>query len=31
VEWHLGNTYRKRDLRGRSGLPPVLGVPGVRP
>jgi DNA-binding CsgD family transcriptional regulator len=31
VEWHLGNTYRKLDARGRSDLPSALGIPGVRP
>jgi DNA-binding CsgD family transcriptional regulator len=31
VEWHLGNTYRKLDVRGRSDLPSALGIPGVRP
>jgi DNA-binding CsgD family transcriptional regulator len=31
VEWHLGNAYRKLDVRGRSGLPSALGIPGVQP
>jgi DNA-binding CsgD family transcriptional regulator len=31
VEWHLGNAYRKLDVRGRSALPSALGIPGVRP
>jgi DNA-binding CsgD family transcriptional regulator len=31
VEWHLGNAYRKLNVRGRSALPPILGIPGVRP
>jgi DNA-binding CsgD family transcriptional regulator len=31
VEWHLSNAYRKLDVRGRSDLPPALGIPGVRP
>jgi DNA-binding CsgD family transcriptional regulator len=31
VEWHLGNAYRKLDVRGRSGLPSALGIPGVHP
>jgi DNA-binding CsgD family transcriptional regulator len=31
VEWHLGNTYRKLDVRGRSALPSALGITGVRP
>ena len=22
VEWHLGNVYRKLDIRGRGQLPP---------
>jgi DNA-binding NarL/FixJ family response regulator len=25
VEWHLGNSYRKLDIRGRSGLAAALG------
>ena len=24
VEWHLGNAYRKLDIRGRSGLADAL-------
>jgi DNA-binding CsgD family transcriptional regulator len=31
VEWHLGNAYRKLEVRGRSGLPHALGSPGVPP
>jgi DNA-binding CsgD family transcriptional regulator len=31
VEWHLGNAYRKLDVRGRSDLPSVLGIAGVPP
>jgi DNA-binding CsgD family transcriptional regulator len=31
VEWHLGNTYRKLDVHGRSELPSTLGIAGVRP
>jgi DNA-binding CsgD family transcriptional regulator len=31
VEWHLGNAYRKLEVRGRSDLPPALGTPGVPP
>jgi DNA-binding CsgD family transcriptional regulator len=31
VEWHLGNAYRKLEVRGRSDLPPALGLPGVPP
>ena len=31
VEWHLGNAYRKLEVRGRSDLPPALGIPGVPP
>jgi DNA-binding CsgD family transcriptional regulator len=31
VEWHLGNAYRKLDVRGRSALPAALGIPGVPP
>jgi DNA-binding CsgD family transcriptional regulator len=31
VEWHLGNAYRKLEVRGRSDLPRALGSPGVRP
>ena len=31
VEWHLGNAYRKLEVRGRSDLPHVLGSPGVPP
>jgi DNA-binding CsgD family transcriptional regulator len=31
VEWHLGNAYRKLDVRGRSARPCVLGIPGVAP
>jgi DNA-binding CsgD family transcriptional regulator len=27
VEWHLGNTYRKLDIRGRSALAKAL-APG---
>ena len=26
VEWHLGNAYRKLDVRGRAELPDVLGI-----
>jgi DNA-binding CsgD family transcriptional regulator len=25
VEWHLGNVYRKLDIRGRGGLAAALG------
>lgn len=25
VEWHLGNAYRKLDIRGRRGLANALG------
>ncbi len=28
VEWHLGNAYRKLDVRSRRELPAALGVPG---
>jgi DNA-binding CsgD family transcriptional regulator len=31
VEWHLGNVYRKLDVRGRAELPDVLGIAGVLP
>jgi DNA-binding CsgD family transcriptional regulator len=31
VEWHLGNAYRKLDVRGRAELSDVLGIPGVPP
>jgi DNA-binding CsgD family transcriptional regulator len=31
VEWHLGNAYRKLDVRGRAELPDVLGIAGVLP
>jgi DNA-binding CsgD family transcriptional regulator len=31
VEWHLGNAYRKLEVRGRSDLPRALGCPGVPP
>jgi hypothetical protein len=31
VEWHLGNAYRKLDVRGRAELPDVLAIPGVSP
>jgi DNA-binding CsgD family transcriptional regulator len=31
VEWHLGNAYRKLEVRGRSDLSPALGTPGVPP
>jgi DNA-binding CsgD family transcriptional regulator len=31
VEWHLGNAYRKLDVRGRSDLPHALGIPGGPP
>ncbi|MBW3652372.1 MAG: AAA family ATPase [Actinobacteria bacterium] len=28
VEWHLGNAYRKLDVRSRRELPAALGAPG---
>jgi DNA-binding CsgD family transcriptional regulator len=31
VEWHLGNAYRKLEVRGRADLPHALGSPGVPP
>ena len=27
VEWHLGNAYRKLDVRSRRELPAALGAP----
>jgi DNA-binding CsgD family transcriptional regulator len=31
VEWHLGNAYRKLEVRGRAELPHALGSTGVPP
>jgi DNA-binding CsgD family transcriptional regulator len=28
VEWHLGNAYRKLNIRGRGALAQALGLPG---
>jgi DNA-binding CsgD family transcriptional regulator len=30
VEWHLGNAYRKLDVRSRRELPAALGAPGAQ-